>query len=160
MKRKKRVSNIVKFCSKHGKFVGFTWGGHRKHCQAPEVTEAQWYAKLKPAGNETPLVSNPARLIALPKIKKGIRTELEKIATRSHRTGEKLQKVVPGPGSWHDGKGMSSAPDKLLGDIKNYLFDLDKEIEHLNRVKTDAEKKWNDLVDERDNIKTALKNLV
>jgi len=33
----KRTSKVVKYCSKHGKFVGFAWCGHRRLCKAKEV---------------------------------------------------------------------------------------------------------------------------
>jgi hypothetical protein len=41
MAKPKRTSNIVKYCSLHGKFVGYGWGGHRRRCQAKEVAGAE-----------------------------------------------------------------------------------------------------------------------
>lgn len=36
----KRTSNIVRICSKHGRFAGFAWNGHRRLCKAPEKRSA------------------------------------------------------------------------------------------------------------------------
>ena len=48
-KRKKRTSDVVKYCVMHGKFVGYQWGGHRRTCRAGEATEEEFKASSKPA---------------------------------------------------------------------------------------------------------------
>jgi hypothetical protein len=54
-KAKRRKSEVVKYCSQHGVFQGFAWNGHRKHCQAREVTEQEWEEiKAKDAPENAP----------------------------------------------------------------------------------------------------------
>ena len=47
MAKRKRTSNVVKYCKEHGRMVGFAWGGHRKNCKAGEVTEAEYLISQK-----------------------------------------------------------------------------------------------------------------
>jgi hypothetical protein len=50
---KGRTSTAVRYCKVHGKFVGFRWNGHKRHCKANDITEAQF---LKQQGERS---SNP-----------------------------------------------------------------------------------------------------
>jgi len=53
----KRVSQVVKYCPRHGKFTGYQWGPHKKVCRLTEVTMEEYDrvaglhdAKAKQAG--------------------------------------------------------------------------------------------------------------
>lgn len=45
-KKAKRVSEAVHYCILHGKFAGYTWGGHRRRCAATELSEQEWNAQV------------------------------------------------------------------------------------------------------------------
>jgi hypothetical protein len=65
----KRVSKVVHVCSKHGKFVGYKWSGHRRHCQAKEVLpKGQKPAKAakRPARKSRPVKAVRVRDNAIP----------------------------------------------------------------------------------------------
>lgn len=42
----RRTSYRIHYCREHGKFIGWKWGGHRKHCDVGEVSEEE-YLKAK-----------------------------------------------------------------------------------------------------------------
>lgn len=143
MAKPKRVSHIVKFCSLHGKFVGFQWGGHRRVCQAKETT-ATAEKGMKEAAN-----------LAREKLHKAVRPVLNlvKLATKP------LQKA-----------GISHAETtakKVISDVKNHLFDLDTEINRLTKECEETQqsylKKQQLLADargEKDEIVRGLKQII
>ena len=161
---KKRTSTVVKFCSKHGKFIGFAWGGHRRICRnGKEVSESQWYASLKPGDSklsrkETEKVvvksrNAAVRAFKLPVVNTAIQKALEKTARVSNPC-----RVMPvrKPGA----NPKVSLADNLVGDIQSYLGRLAEEEEKLLKVKAETDGKLSAIYEERGRIKEALKKLV
>lgn len=145
----KRTSSILKFCSKHGKFVGFQWGGHRRVCQAKEVDEAGYLATMKPVGKAAAALPKPVTAAAL---LKRVTEKVEKPLQKGRHT------VVSNAGS---------TAEKVITDVKNHLFDLDTEISRLTKECEEAQqthtKKQQLLADargEKDEIVRGLKQMI
>ena len=48
----------VRYCIKHGPFIGLKWCGHRRHCHAEIVTREE-YEKLAKGGNPQSVLPAP-----------------------------------------------------------------------------------------------------
>jgi len=130
---KRRTSKVRKYCSQHGLFIGFSWGGHRRRCQAKEVSEVQWYAHHKP-----PLLQH----------KTG--------DTAGMHTVEEVTKMAdPKPK-----EAPISDTVKLIHGLRDNIFDLDSEISRLSALVKGAEEKLASLKSEREKIREAVKSLV
>jgi len=150
--RPKRVSNIRKFCSKHGVFHGFSWGGHRKHCQAKEVSEAQWYAQHKPGfdpAHHMVLVNKPTGHELLLRHKTGGKVGKFTVEEVTEMAGPKPKEAAP-----------VSATVKLIHGLRDSIFDLDSEISRLSALVKGAEEKLGSLKAEREKIREAVKSLM
>jgi hypothetical protein len=129
MNPKKRTSNIQKYCSKHGLFAGYQWCGHRRACKAKEVTQAQWYASLKPFDT--------------------VGKKIDEMVEKSlNQIGPKPKEETP-----------VSATVKLIHGLRDNIFDLDSEISRLSALVKGAEEKLTSLKVEREKIREAVKSI-
>ena len=81
MAKRRRTSNIVKYCKEHGRMVGFAWGGHRKNCKAGEVTEAEYLASIKAKGKGKAVRVQSVSLVLKPQAKAAVGSVAEKIVS-------------------------------------------------------------------------------
>lgn len=139
MAKPKRVSHIVRFCSLHGKFIGFQWGGHRRVCKAKEA--------IATVENDMKETANLAR----EKLHKAIKPFLNLV--------KPLQKA----GISH----AETTAAKVIADVKNHLFDLDTDINRLAKeceeTQQSLQKKQQLLADargEKDEIVRGLKQMI
>jgi len=151
--KKRRTSNIVKYCSKHGKFVGFAWGGHRRICRnGKEVDEARWYASLKPKGTS----SDTKLALRLPVMT----TAVQKALLQKKVAVSNPARVMPIRKPYAARAVVTTDAGNLVAGIQSHLFDLDGELEKLVKIKMDAERKIDALSKERDGIKDALRKFI
>ncbi len=63
-KKAKRTSNVVHYCSKHGRYEGFAWNGHRRLCKAKEGVPPLigQEAAVTSAKQQKALPAKPARM--------------------------------------------------------------------------------------------------